>query len=493
MAACTLAVLTPDTATTPNTSGAFTPAAGDTLVVLFSASAVVNETAPTCTSSVAGQTFTRVTFGFYSTSFLISAFISDQPATAVSQTVTCDTPNDQGTGTIIGVYRVSGMTRRGILSVRQFKTNFGAAAVTPSATFDTAALTGNVTLGMFANLTNPAGITFPPNWTESGDVGYASPDHGGEVIFRDSGFTGTLVQWGSNSGNAWGTLMLELDSAAATVAPAVGLALLEGRLPTVTGTSGVEGSTAPGVGAITAVGQIPGEERILNQAGTAGLATIAGLAPTLTRELAIAPTVGLAQMGGQVPGEYRELNQQVGVGLAILGGQLPTVVGEGATEAASTPTAGLATIAGLAPNLETIAVITPQVGSITGIGYAPDLVGETAPSVGVGTLTIVGLEPTLTLEGVVEEIRGYVKTRKRRSRYYGQIPEASDSHVPVVVVEPPPPTITVVAADYQDGGVLTIDTTGTELELGRIETRRAAIARQRREEEELLAILMRAA
>lgn len=192
------------------TTGSFTPAANDLLVVIFkiTASAV---TPVVSTSS--GITFT----GVHNSGTQEYIYIADSLATAVSMTVHVVVTGDAGTGCAISVLRVSGMSRTGASAKVQSVTNTGLAATTPSITFGANVQTGNPTLIMLGNNTNPAGVTPDASWTEQHDIGYATPTTGLETASRDSGFTGTGVTWGT-SASAWTMFGIELDASAAASA-----------------------------------------------------------------------------------------------------------------------------------------------------------------------------------------------------------------------------------------------------------------------------------
>lgn len=219
MATCTSAVLTADTGNTPNTSGAFTPASGDLLLGLVLVTATATATA-TLTSSVGGFTFTqfgRSVWGSGGTESHIYGFVSDAlVSSATSQTVTADTGADTGSGTVIWICRIAGITLTGLSAIRQSAVqDNGVGGNTPAPAFAASALTDNPTLGMLGNFSNPAGVTEPGSWTEAGDTGYANPTAGAEVIFRNSGFTGTTVTWGSTSATDFSALIVEVDSSGA--------------------------------------------------------------------------------------------------------------------------------------------------------------------------------------------------------------------------------------------------------------------------------------
>jgi hypothetical protein len=214
MAAVTHRVGTADTGNTPNTSGAFTPAVGDLLVVLIVASESVTDPAASAVSSSAGITFSQVTRATYRTSLdSIYMFVANTLVTAaVSQTVTYN-PADTASGTVISVCSVSGMKRTGLNAIRQFaKQDNQAALGTPAPSFGLSVLTGNVTLGLVGNNSNTASVGAPAGWTEASDTGYATPTTGSEYVFRDSGFTGTTVTWSSTSPSTFAAMILELNT-----------------------------------------------------------------------------------------------------------------------------------------------------------------------------------------------------------------------------------------------------------------------------------------
>lgn len=218
MAACTFKVGTADTGNTPNTSGAFTPAAGDLLVV-FLAATVTAEDPATLTSS-AGLTFTQIARETYSgTTNSHYLFVSNEAAAASSQTVSFS-PVDTATGTLICVFSVSGMTKLGATAVRQFATEkspSGAPTNAPEPIFSLSAITTNPTLGAVACSTNTPTLTAPTGWTEpaGGDIGHVTPDSGIEVCSRDSGFTGTNIQWGTVPATQFAAIIVELDASSA--------------------------------------------------------------------------------------------------------------------------------------------------------------------------------------------------------------------------------------------------------------------------------------
>lgn len=221
MATVTHRVITADTGNTPNASGAFTPSLNDLLIAFVVASATVQDPGALA-SSIGGFTFSPILRATYASSVnSIYAFVSDAlVSSATSQTVSFD-PADTANGTVIMVCSVSGMSRVGTAAILQSaKQDNQAATGTPAPAFSANALTGNPTLGVVGNESNPAALTEPTGWSEGGDTGYNTPATGAEYVFRDSGFTGTTITWGGTSASAFGAIILELDtSAAATGKP----------------------------------------------------------------------------------------------------------------------------------------------------------------------------------------------------------------------------------------------------------------------------------
>lgn len=197
-------------------SNAFTPGAGELLVVLVVA--VTTVATPTMTNS-AGLTMTLVFTGNVPTAAdRLHVFISTDFAAASSQTVTFDCTGDNAAGTVIFVLGVSGMTQTGAAALRQASAGFtfGAAGIPETGAWSPATLTTNPTIVIAGNLSNPADLTPPVSWTEGSDTGFASPTTGAEYAFRDSGYASTTsVAWALISATAGVGYGFELDASAA--------------------------------------------------------------------------------------------------------------------------------------------------------------------------------------------------------------------------------------------------------------------------------------
>lgn len=204
-------------------SGAFTPAVGDLLVGMVVASGTTANT-PTLTANSGAITFKMVAAAPLAASVdRAYLFVADQLVpSAVSMTATFTCTQDAATGAVVFVASVSGMARTGLAAIRQLELAMNVAAGTPALSFPASCLTGNPTIGLIGNATNPAGLTAPTGWTENaaGDTGYTIPTTGAEYVYRDSGFTGTTVTWGSASASAYAGIIVELDTSAVPATPA---------------------------------------------------------------------------------------------------------------------------------------------------------------------------------------------------------------------------------------------------------------------------------
>lgn len=207
-----------------NRTVAITPAVGDLLIV-FCAVAGNAQDAPTMTDNNGAGTYDRIATRNWTISavnYRLSAFVRTAlMVNTTSTTVTCTTGSNTS-GSVIAV-AVSGMTRVGADAILQSAGQDNqTASTTPAPAFGASALTENMTLGAVGNGTNPATLTFPTNWTERHDVGFASDALGQEVITRDSGFTSTTITWGGTSPSIFADIILELDTSAPSVPSGMG-------------------------------------------------------------------------------------------------------------------------------------------------------------------------------------------------------------------------------------------------------------------------------
>ncbi len=384
MAACTFAVCTADTGATPNTSGAFTPASSDLLVVMVQAASSVDTGVGALTSSVGGFTFSLVGTDVAGATDTIYCYVSDAlVSSATSQTVTWTPVSDAATGTVIAVYRVSGITRTGASAIRQSDGNHNGSSTNPTVTFPAACLTGNPTILALINASNPAGVDPPTGWTENaaGDVGYNSPTAGLEICARDSGYTGTGPGWATNSATAWATFGVEVDTSAAGVTrdPGLGAATLAGLAPSM------DKGIGPGLGALTLAGTVSVVDRGMPMQVSA--LTVSGLAPSMDK--GIGPGLGTLAITGLSAELTRIVS--VGAGTATFAGLAPSAVVGPIINAGL----GALTATGLAPALGF--TIPDGIGSAALAGLAPSLVIDRSRFPGVGTATLAGLAPSLSL------------------------------------------------------------------------------------------------
>lgn len=231
-AAVTHLVSTPDTGNLPNTSGGFTPSAGDLIVVFVTVEGATADKA--LTSSVGSAlTFTQVRKQtFRSGVDTLYCYVSDQLVTDTTAGQTVATASG-GSGSIISVYRIAGLNHfypQALVQVNG-KSDQASGAPAPNPAFAAAAQTFNAVMGAVANSTNPAGMTPPSGWTETAaaDTGYATGAVTGlESCFRNSGETGTTITWGSNSASISASIILELAFAIVNTETGAGIIGMSG-------------------------------------------------------------------------------------------------------------------------------------------------------------------------------------------------------------------------------------------------------------------------
>jgi hypothetical protein len=262
--------------TTTYTTTAFTPAAGDLLVVFAVATATT--AAGGCTGS-AGLTFTQITHAHKAAGAdTLYAYVADQLTTAVSQTVTVTTTGDAASGCAITVVRVSGSNLAGIAAIRQSAVQDNrTAGGTPAPVFPALPLTTSACLGFVANGTSPATMSPPAGWTEGADIGFSNPTAGAEVCWAASGVIGTTVTWATASATAFGAIIVELATGSQA-----GLASATGSAPQVTIyavpmsiVAGLGTGTAYGVTASTSAAPVEWGEWSQTWSNTVGSATAA--------------------------------------------------------------------------------------------------------------------------------------------------------------------------------------------------------------------------
>lgn len=191
------------------TSGSFTPATNDLLVIFVQATATVAAGALTGSG---GLTFTRVfsqAAGAPGTGY---CFISDSAAANSSQTVTFDCTGDDCTECAIHVYAVAGQSVYGTSAVVQSKTR--QTSTTPTLTMDATPNTANVLIGaVFSQDSTLPICTEPSGWTEGAETDLGA--NGMESCFVNGGFTTNPIVWQTNPGggaqNGYGVVELRPD------------------------------------------------------------------------------------------------------------------------------------------------------------------------------------------------------------------------------------------------------------------------------------------
>jgi hypothetical protein len=205
---------------TSKTTAAFTPAAGDGLLIGVQ---IRGQTAPptvTDTQSL-GWTLIGSAVAYNASADRSYLFAANGAAAASSMTITVN----EGAACaqiVIAVYKVAAATRFGALAVRGFgkKENDLGSNVPSAILLPGAALTTNACLVQCGNNAS-GGISGPAGWT----AGLAFEFQGtgsADGFFVNSGFTGTTAPWTDHIGNGTNSYdwIAELDfSAAAAAAP----------------------------------------------------------------------------------------------------------------------------------------------------------------------------------------------------------------------------------------------------------------------------------
>ena len=178
--------------------GAFTPTANSLLGVVVG----VTGTNPLPTISDDGGLTWTLRQNNDSASLSIRMWTAPTPASPTSTTITISfTGATSGIGEVV---EVAGGT------FGQSTTGSGTAGTTPAATMAAAINTTSAVVATVINLTNPAGITEPADYTESQDIGHVAPATGLESAFRASGETASTITWGGTSASNWRAELLEV-------------------------------------------------------------------------------------------------------------------------------------------------------------------------------------------------------------------------------------------------------------------------------------------
>lgn len=192
-------------------SGSFTPAANDLLIAFVTVSGNTDANGYITDSQNLGWDLITTAL-FASSANKIYAFVAKKLAAATSMTVTYNISSGTATGCVIQVARVSGITMTGIAAIRQSTTVANqASGSAPAPAFSSNCLTGNPTLTVVGDSTNPPGLTAPTSWTSQSNTGYATPTTGAQYASRNSGFTSTTITWGSSAGSAFGAIAIEVN------------------------------------------------------------------------------------------------------------------------------------------------------------------------------------------------------------------------------------------------------------------------------------------
>jgi hypothetical protein len=287
--------------------------------------------------------------------------------TSSALTVTYSHVSGSATGGGLVVLQATNMTRTGASAVRGAGVQSNQASGTaPAPVLPATTLTANPTLWAVFNATALAStpLTDPANWTRRANLSYATPTTGIQVATRDSGFAGTTITGGSNSGSAYSSLGVELDASAAAVTGNASATL--GAL------AGAAGATVAVTGNATAtLGTLSGQASGSAGGGSTGnaSATLDPLAGQAAATVRNPPTANAAAVLGP-------LAAQTSVAVAVRGQAAATLGGLAGATAATVRVTGSA---------------APALGPLVGSAAAAVAVkGNAAPALGGLTAAAAG-------------------------------------------------------------------------------------------------------
>ncbi len=206
--------VSPFTSAVPGTSvvtSAFTPAAGDLLVVaVFARRTAANGALVGST----GLTFTRIARNLVGGENGFYLFVANALATNVSQTLTFTCSGDSATNFYVKICRVAGMTKTALAAVRQFAFGEGEEDDTLDATLGAAVLTGNPIMAFAAVDDSPTGLSEPSGFSAIEETEILAATLSAAFAFADSGITDTTIAFGDTVSNDAGMYAVELDASA---------------------------------------------------------------------------------------------------------------------------------------------------------------------------------------------------------------------------------------------------------------------------------------
>lgn len=206
----TLGVTSTSTAnTTSYTTGSFTPAAGDGLIVFVGASGT--QAAATMTDSQSlGWTLQKSTAKLVLEipTDMLYMFTAKISAAASSMTVTFDCTGDAATGCNIAVLRIAG--HLGDVPIFREIVDARAADPLPIVSFGLSGpQANNACIGAAYVAANPSGLAPPTGWTEDSDTSHGTPAEGMDTVHITSG-SAQVIEWTANGGTDWAIQIAEI-------------------------------------------------------------------------------------------------------------------------------------------------------------------------------------------------------------------------------------------------------------------------------------------
>ena len=198
------------------TTASFTPTSGDLLFAIFGVSgSTATDWAPSDSLSGSWQKILRAVKG--GSADFVEVWVRTALSNGSALTVTFSHASGNASGCAWNVSRVAGMSLTGSSAIRGsgIEDNLASGA-TPAPTLSTAALTGNPTVtGVFSTV-NGGLNTVPTNWTALSHGNHGTPNATVRQAYRNSGFTGTTITWGSTVAATHCSWAVEFDTSTST-------------------------------------------------------------------------------------------------------------------------------------------------------------------------------------------------------------------------------------------------------------------------------------
>lgn len=218
-----------------------TPAVGDLIVIIRTATGSTTSTAPTDNNSGGAGTYSLGKSVLRNTSAdILEIWVRTALIASASSTVFTEAPGVT-TGGGLQVFKVTNMTNVGAAAILQSASQANQAAnAVPAPTFTNFPLATNPIFTAAANATGSGGFANfvgPVGHVNTALLGYATPTSTLRSTFAEGGVTAKAQTWTAQSPTVWGSIAIELDSSSS--APSVSITQVAATLTATGGTQAV--------------------------------------------------------------------------------------------------------------------------------------------------------------------------------------------------------------------------------------------------------------